>query len=213
MKKILISFILIIVSTAIQAQSISVEDLKAQIDARVGGLNEYQELLNDPDPNRSMAAMELMMASGDETLVNMAKNYGIFSPNPAVREAALNGYFASGPVLEMLFDGSNLDDSTDMTRVLGPINGSVSGTGIGYVSVKLGSYDAKNQCYTANVLSRTFLENGCFLRNSENGVAIFLWETWWRLTLNDEGALKGSGRASYNGRSINGLPISIQIAQ
>jgi len=216
MRVLLAAAAIVLVSSAVFAQSISVADLRAQIDARVGGLNEYQELLNDPDPARSVAAMEIMMGSGDPALVKMAKDYGIFSPSPAVRKAALDGYFSSGPVLEMRFDASTMDDFGYITRVLGPIDGSVAGNGVGFVSVKLGDWIDNKSCYSAPVYDRLFLEDGCFLRNSENGVSLYLWNVWWFLVLDDEGALVGSGNAfSDNSRygSIGGLPISIQIAQ
>jgi len=40
------------------------EDLKAQVDSRSGNLSGFQELLDDPNPRRSLAAVEGMLASG-----------------------------------------------------------------------------------------------------------------------------------------------------
>jgi len=209
MKRLLGSVAITLMSSAVFAQSISVEDLRAQIDARVGGLNEYQELLNDPDPARSMAAMEIMMASGDAALVKMAKDVGIFSPNSAVRKAALDGYFASGPVLELQFDATDASRQDSMGSDMKWYSGSVSSELIGFAQVQIGDLDTGKQCFGAVGFNDNVLDAGCFLRNSENGVSLYLWAKWWNLVLNDQGALVGSGGALY---TMN-LPISIQIAQ
>lgn len=42
------------------------------VDQQMSNLNPYQELLNNPDPARSLAAMKVMLESGDEALVRMA---------------------------------------------------------------------------------------------------------------------------------------------
>ena len=52
-----------------QAQSLSVEDLRAMVDKEMNKGNEYAELLNDPDPERAQTAMTLMLNSGDPALV------------------------------------------------------------------------------------------------------------------------------------------------
>ncbi|NOR63727.1 MAG: hypothetical protein GQ535_14695 [Rhodobacteraceae bacterium] len=209
MKTILASAIIALISSTAFAQSVSVADLRAQIDARVGGLNEYQELLNDPDPARSMAAMEIMMASGDPALVKMAKDYGIFSPNAAVRKAALDGYFASGPVLEMQFDLKDLRDANYFAmRAIEPYSGTVTTENTAFVQISVGDWVEKDQCFTVNGWENG-LDEGCFLRNSENGTSLYFFGRWWFLTLNDQGELTGSGSGPRN----SGIPISIQVAQ
>ncbi|NOR63726.1 MAG: hypothetical protein GQ535_14690 [Rhodobacteraceae bacterium] len=214
MKPIIAFAIALAIASPISAQSVSLEDLQRQIAAELAQSNQYAELLNNPDPAHSLAAMKVMLRSGDPILVDLAMNYGLYSPNPAVRRAALDGYFASEPVLEMEFDASELRFATSLAQILGMLGGSVSADRIGFASVKLGGWDDKNSCYAAQVSEELFLDDGCFLRNSENGVSLFLWRRWWHLELNDQGALSGSGNTRIsNVRDVDGLPIRLQIAQ
>jgi hypothetical protein len=50
-------------------------------------------LLDDPDPDRSLAAMQIMIGLGDPQISRMALQHSLTSTNPAVRRAALKGIF------------------------------------------------------------------------------------------------------------------------
>lgn len=168
------------------AQSLSAADIKAKVEAKVGGLNEYQVLLNDPDPVRSIAAMEVMLESGDSALVRMALDYGLFSPNPQVRYIALKAFFDSSPTLRMTMDGSKVEDQRYFTTSVSELDGTVGSGLIGFASMKVGKYDPERSCYQHET------RNVCFVRLSETEVSISPWNNdWFKATLNDQGQLIG----------------------
>jgi len=88
------------------AQSLSLEDFSALVDQRSATLNGYETYLTDPDPQRAMAALQIMLESGDSTLVQMALSVGIYSADPNVRQTALKAFMAGKPSLDLFFDGA-----------------------------------------------------------------------------------------------------------
>lgn len=92
------------------AQSLTPEQLQAMIDQRVNQQNPYQTLLADPDPERSLAAMQIMLESGDKNLIRLGLQFGLLSPNPQVRRIAVEAYIATSPVLTLRLDGTNVKD-------------------------------------------------------------------------------------------------------
>lgn len=168
------------------AQALSPAEIKAKVDEKAGSSNEYQALLNDPDPGRSMAAMEVMLESGDSKLQRIALDYGLFSPNRLVQYAALKAYFESRPVLRLYIDGAEVKDQDYFARSIGELSGTVDQNKRGFATMKVGEFDPKESCYRHNN------NNSCFIRISETEVAINPWRNKWvQFTLNDQGELIG----------------------
>jgi hypothetical protein len=175
-----------VLSFSAAAQTLSPAEIMAKVNEKTASANEYQALLNDPDPSRSMAAMEVMLESGDPKLQRMALDYGLFSPNKLVQYAALKAFFQSRPVLRLYIDGSGVKDQDYFTRSIGELSGTVDQNKRGFVTMKVGEFDPKGSCY------RHTNYNSCFVRISETEVAINPWRNnWVQLTLNDQGELIG----------------------
>lgn len=166
------------------AQTLSAADILAQVDQKVGGLNEYQVLLNDPDPQRSMAAMEIMLGSGDATLERMALDYGLYSPNPVVQRMALDAFFKSGPNLAIFMSAEDISRAGGYIQNAG---GSIQGKTDGYLNIRVGKFDDAENCYTDEH------DNDCFVRLSDTGVSVALWRKWKALNLDEQGQLVGVG--------------------
>jgi hypothetical protein len=197
--------IALVMCASASAQNISVDELKQMIDERVGGLNEYQELLNDPDTRRAMAAMTIMLESDDPELQRMARQYGLFSPDPAVQQTALKAHFDREPVIELRLDGSVAEGNTFNKQMLNN-NGSVRPDGTAFISFKLGKFDPNMGCY---VYSER--RNRCALRLSSNGVSVNLsGYGWGDLSLSDSGELAGYLPIAGVNEPI---PASINLAQ
>lgn len=182
---------LLLAMGAAQAQSISVEDLRAQVDARVGEMNGYQELLSDPNPARAIAAMEIMMGSGDATLQRMAVEFGIFSTNPSVRAAALKAYLDAKPTLSVfltLSDDMSNSERGWLERTIASLNGTRVDAQEAFLSFRVGDFDSVQDCYTHAVDSST-----CLVRVSEQVVSFALFGRWNALNLDDAGTLVGTG--------------------
>jgi len=172
--------------SASTAQTLSAADILAQVEEKVGGVNEYQALLNDPDPARSMAAMEVMLESGDPKLLRMALDFGLYSPNPLVQFTALKAFFDGKPLLRISIDGSGVKDQDYFLRSVRDLDGTVDASKIGHSIHKIGEFDTVNSCYVQVGNSR------CFLRLTETEVSVNPWgANWVRFVLNDQGALVG----------------------
>jgi hypothetical protein len=168
------------------AQTLSAADILAKVEEKVAGVNEYQALLNDPDPARSMAAMEVMLESGDPKLVRMALDFGIYSPNPLVQFTALKAFFDGKPLLRISIDGSDVKDQDNFFSRMRDLNGTVDANKIGYSIHKIGDFDKENSCY------EQVGRGACFVRLTETEVSVNPWyNNWVRFDLNDQGVLIG----------------------
>ncbi len=165
-------------------------------------VDEYAALLNDPDPERSLAAMQLMIGLDDPQVRRMALQHGLTSTSPPVRRAALKAYFDGGPVLDIFIDGSSLDRKS-LTSYINQRSGTVNGDGTAFLSYKVGPFDDANGCYD-------FQSNAsyCLITLSETSVGIGLWGRWTPLTLNAEGTLTGMVQVD---RLTPSVPISIPV--
>lgn len=185
-----------------QAQSLSVEELRAKIDARVAAMNPYQELLADPDPARSMAAIEIMLESQDPVLMRMAIEFGLLSNAGAVRRVALEAYLKQGPTLTMELDGS-VTKSESFTRILRDSwKGSQDAEGRMFTSWKVGEFDSGKGCFL-------FAGYGqCFVRLSADSVSIEGSGLAARLSNDGSGQLTGSATVSGTDEVI---PMTIAL--
>lgn len=166
-------------------QSVSVADLQAQIDAEMKAGNEYTALIADPDPARALAAMKVMLRSGDPALVKIALEFGLYSPEPDVRFLALQGFFEGQPALELHVDGKGLDANDFAYWMNELFTAAVNAEGVAKGVVFVGKYDAGQKCYLMND------NNDCRVRHTENGTQIMLNRVWQEFVLTDDGALVG----------------------
>lgn len=197
-----------VISSAALAQSLSVADLQAQIDAELSKGNEYAELLNDPDPARAQKAMELMLASGDDMLVKAALDYGIYSPDKTVRNLAIKAYLDTNPRLEVQFDGKKADRS-ELVSVMSDLYGlSPNKEGFSTTTMDIEGFDDDANCY---FLNRKIKYSKCFLR--------FVGETiqyrssdgkWYEMTYLDAGALYVVSTQIYNANAQVALTIPLR---
>jgi hypothetical protein len=180
---------------AAHAQSISVEELRAQIDQRVGETNEYQALLTDPNPARAIAAMEIMMGSGDASLQRMAVEFGIFSTNPSVRAAALKAYLDARPTLSVFMTIGEAFEPNQRNYVHNLINrlGGTAGEGQeAFLSIPVGPYDSERGCYVYGTDERE-----CLMRVNDQVASFRLLNIWSALTMTETGELVGAA-TPYN---------------
>jgi len=189
-------FVAVNVPLAGNAQSISLEDLTAQIDARTTEQNGFQALLTDPDPMRAAAAMEIMMGSGDPVLQRMAMEHGLFSTDPSSRADALKAFFDSGPTLSVFVSLTDALDEKQQTWAksqLSTLGGSVDAANVAYLSLRIGAFDAAQDCYVNAAQPKL-----CLLRVNDQVVSLLLLRFWNPMTLNDAGELEGTATLYAN---------------
>lgn len=189
-------------ATSTSSQSLTPEQISAMVDRRVNDLNPYQTLLNDPDPERSRLAMQVMLESGDADLSRMALEFGLLSPSPTVKRAAFEAWLASGPVLTIKFDGNQVKDKDFADRIKRRWNGTVSGK-VGYWKMQVSDYLEEEKCF-----SNTRHSHLCFVTINGDGIFLSPDEMNGRATISDDGSV--SGVADVNGIS-DPVPFSIKI--
>ncbi len=184
------------------AQALTPEELRALIDQRVEGLDPYQALLNDPDPARSRAAVRIMMETGDPDLVQMAREFGLASPNPEVRRIALEAFLATGPVLSVRFDGAGLEETYFAGDARSHLGASLDPDLGAYWTAQVGAFDPAQRC---------FVEAGretCFVTVGFDGVRFDGPQYAARGTLDGTGSIAGHATMS---RVAQAIPFVIQL--
>ncbi len=195
-------------SAAAAAQSLTVEEIRARVDQNLRDLSAYHELLADPDPARSSAAMKVMLESGDVDLQKIALDYGLYSPNPAVKRKALEGFFASEPRVEVFVNAGRLHTSgnrDNYLRAFAQYGGSVDAELKGYFTWKLGKFDPEQNC----ALDSEGKE--CAVRVTDSGVSLRPWGEWLLLAPDEEGNLTGT--VSIVGTNSSNHRMSVPIRQ
>ncbi|MBI6630811.1 hypothetical protein [Pontibaca salina] len=198
--------LLFVLATSVAAQTPTPEEIAALVDQRVSALNPYGELLNDPDPERSLAAMQIMLESGNAELTRMALEFGLLSPNPVVRRAAVEAHLKSGPTLTLKFEGGDDPDPNFTSTVVGYYSGSTEPGNQGYWKIKVGEYSADDGCYL-HVNARS----GCFVTVNSDGV-YFTHDQYKMLAartdVTDEGLLKGFAKIY---KVAEPVPLTVQL--
>ena len=177
------SMVISAVATGAPAQTISPEEIAAMVEDKVATINPYQELLNNPDPARSLAAMQIMLESGDAELVRLALEFGILSPSSAVRRTAFESYLTSQPVFSITIDGKGIKDNSYVSRIRSVWNGTLDADGTGYWRIPVGPPLPEQKCHTNIEQPGT-----CFVTVNADG--IFLTATY----LNARGEISEDGR-------------------
>lgn len=190
------------------SQALTPEELEAMINERVSAQNPYRAFLADPDPERSLAAMQIMLASGDDDLIRMALEFGLLSPNPTVRRIAVEAFMATGPVLSVRFDGSQSEDADFAALVRNTLSGTVDPEGVGFARIAVGSLSEDGTCFQ-HTMSET-----CLVTINSDGVFLSIYLTWSRpyasarMVVNDAGQLEGVA-SLY--RVNEPIPVTIQL--
>ncbi len=188
-------------AVSVMAQTPSLDELRAQIDANVEQQNGYLDLLSNPDPQRAREAMAVFLASGDPKLMRMALDFGLTSSDPVLQRYSLEGFFNSGPALQLTFDGSGLEDTRGLTADLQALGGSLSGDKMGYANLKLGPPDEKAGCWLWEGSKE------CGVRLTDAAAAIHFRSYWYPMVLED-GVLHGMSNMYSTQRPV---PFTIPV--
>lgn len=182
------------------AQSVSLEELRAQVAEEAGSLAGFRDLLTDPDPNQAIAAMRVMMASGDPVLHNLALEAGLSSGNGVMRKVALEAFIASGPTLQA--DAAlEQTEEADIARFQAfmEANGALSGETTGKLTIDVGPQIEDKGCYGRG--------SSCSVWYTGDGLSFEMARYRGALRLDEGGMLVGS----YGGPRISGGPVTLRV--
>lgn len=183
MKQILSCIIVAVTAAEGTAQTLSVEDIRAQIEAERNQPDPYEEVLADPDPTIAKRAMEIMIESGDEELRDIAIDFGVNSPDPEFRHLALLAWFQSNPRMEIVFenDGSTNNSFVSLARGYRAVPNS---EGKFILIRQITGYNEADTCFVSG--------RDCFFRHTPNGAWIRQAGLWQEIEINNQGQLTGS---------------------
>lgn len=124
------------------------DDIEAELGGRAAELEQVGALLSDPDPNRRIAAMELLMQSDDPLYRQRAREFGLFSDDPTLRRTAVHAIFDAGGAFRIEIDPVD-EDSTNIAQFVSGYQGSMDSAGTSSVTFLLTpGFDAVNVCWT-----------------------------------------------------------------
>lgn len=201
-----------------QAQSISLEDLEAKVNERASTLAGYEAYLRDPDPNRAMAAFQIMLESGDPTLVQLAMSIGVYSPDANIRQTALKSYFTGKPTVDLQLDGSALEELhiDDFRKWAEAYGGSIGAENSADLSFKASDWNDEMGCYMS-----TRYKDYCLLRVNATTVSVQLIPSnknyaptqWITLTLGDQGAMVGTLNSRWYNTPLGPFIVTMGLAE
>lgn len=184
-------------STASHAGAQSVlDEIEASIGGRATELERVEALLSNPDPKRRTAAMEAILKTGDPAFVRKAKEVGLFSADPQLRQIAVKAIFDAGGAFRLDIDAPS-KDSTDTNALLNRFGGSRSPDGSGSAQFVLtGDYNVENRCWTDR-------RGNCSIRQTGDVIHLADWDyTSASFRLDDSGVLQGTVLYDRRGTAV-----------
>lgn len=197
-----------VLATPAAAQT-SLADIKAKLAGKTSELAEVDAMLAAPDKNSRVAAMELLLASGNPVFVQRAKEVGLFSSDPEMQSAALRAIFDAGGPFRVLLDLTTAkEDQTGARTWLSNYQGAWDSDG------KVGSYTFSTRPYSEGKKCWQFLSgSNCAFTITGTSVSLGDWSNVaGTLTLDSAGSLTGSFRVTYDRKYVP-IPATIPLAE
>ncbi|MCF3972593.1 hypothetical protein [Paracoccus salsus] len=171
------------------AAQVTLDDLKAEVDARVSTLSTFEDALADPDPRRALAAMQIMIEKGDPDQRRLAIRSGLYSTDLAIRSTVLRAILNSEPNLIVNIEPVGEEVNQYYGRTVAQLNGTLKPDMTASIVRKIGKWDADRQCW---LNSRN---KDCWVTLNADVVSFYV-DSWAQLTLDKEGNLAGPANFS-----------------
>lgn len=183
-----ISLLAILIATAAPvAARVTLEDADKVMESRDAELQAFQDRLNDPDPEKALAILKLLIVQGDADQRRMAIRHGLHSTDSALRATTIRAIFDSEPTLVMKFKPVSDEPGVYYTRAIKQAGGVLSEDNSSEVMRKITGYDEEHECWIYT--SGTYTP--CFTRMRGEVVSVSFGDSWGNYTLNDKGELEG----------------------
>jgi hypothetical protein len=138
-----------LLSPSLVRAQMSLEDIKGQLEAGASELDEVDTLLADPDQNRRIAAMQLLLKSGNPLFERRAREAGLLSSDPDMRVAALKAVLEAGNPFKITLNLGDLDEDLRQAwsqRLSGEGPFSDNGRAV-TLTFQIGGYNESLKCY------------------------------------------------------------------
>lgn len=168
------------------AAQVSLDDLDKAMDSRSDQMAAFRDRLNDPDPDRAMTAMQLLITKGDTQQKQMAIDHGLSSTNPAIRMAAVTAVFDSQPILVSRWYPEERDFNNNFRNRVKHFRGTINADKSARVPLAVGQYSEDAKCWVDLQESRY-----CLFRINSGEISIRM-DGWAQVALDDSGRLMGT---------------------
>lgn len=163
---------------------ISLDDATAAVDARVGELSTFEDLLADEDPRRALAAMQVMIEKGDADQRRMALRSGLYSSDLAIRSTVLRAILNGSPALNLHVTPVGEEVARGYPGTIQYFRGTMEADNKATIAIKVGDWNEDQKCWAWQG------SNDCLVRLNADVVGLFL-QSWGQLVLDNEGNLRG----------------------
>lgn len=208
-KKYLWAAYLSIASTAVFAQGMTMEQLRAAVDKELSKDDELVAMLSDPDPKRAQATMTVMLDSGDPDMRRIALENGIYSSDPNVRGMAVKAFLDSEPLIEVQIDGSKAKQE-DFRYIVGRELGLVPNDEA--QTIWIGKFEGRAADGTCYSFEGWTSGSSCLFRAVGGALQLRSIDgRWYEVNLTDDGRLQAVVNISYSNVNANPVTLSIPI--
>jgi hypothetical protein len=130
------------------ADSSPLDQITAAINGQQSELEKLDALLRDPDRNRRIAAITMLLKSGNPLYVQRAREAGLASSDVEMQAAALGAIMDSGGPFKLVVDISGTEDDQDGIKSwMGSEGNWDDAIGKAIFVFRLGEFDKKNGCW------------------------------------------------------------------
>jgi len=164
---------------------VSLDELDAAANASGAAMEEFRKRLNDPDPDRALAVLHLLVSKGDPDQRRMAVRHGLQSTDRAIRATTLRAIFDSEPTLRLVLDPVSDEPEHYFMRHVSWWGGVIDAEGIVTITLKINGFNSEDDCWTDEKTKQ------CLLRIKGDVVSLWIGGSWGSYELNGAGQLEG----------------------
>ena len=173
------------------AAQVTLDELDQAVREKDALMEEFRKRLNDPDPDRVLAALRLLLSKGDADQRRLAIRHGLLSTDRGIRATTLRGFFDSNPTFRAVFNPVSEELSQYYDDYVEDAGGVIDNEGTSFVTFKVTGYDTENACWTV-------ADEDCLVRMRGDTVSLWFGGSWGHYQLNDSGKLEGEQRVAQN---------------
>ncbi|SEN80960.1 hypothetical protein SAMN04488077_1329 [Roseovarius tolerans] len=171
---------------------VSLDEIDAAADAMDTEMEEFRKRLNDPDPDRALAVLQLLISKGDADQRRMAVRHGLQSTDRAIRATTLRAIFDAEPTLRVVVDPIDEEPTVHFANEVNRLGGVIDAEGAGSITFKVNGYKEEEACWTYSRYE------SCLLRMRGEAVSLWLGDSWGSYELNGSGQLEGEQAVKQN---------------
>ena len=157
---------------------VSLDELDEAADKKDAAMSEFRKRLNDPDPDRALAVLELLITGGDAMQRRLAIRHGLSSTDRAIRATTLRAIFDSKPTFRAVFVPAAEKPTVYYYRTVQDSGGVIDSKGSGSVNFRVTGYNEDSACWTHG------RSNTCLVRVlGGDSVSIWFGKSWGNYVL------------------------------